>query len=64
VQAALADGTLEAERWRSFQKLQRELAHAVRKEDPVAREAERKRWIAIHKAGRQRMQAKRAWDDD
>ena len=64
VQAALADGTLEAERWRSFQKLQRELAHAERKEDPVAREAERKRWIAIHKAGRQRMQAKRAWDDD
>ena len=63
VQAALADGTLDPDRWRSFQKLQRELAHAVRKQDPVAREAERKRWIAIHKAGRQRTQAKRAWDD-
>jgi len=64
VQAALADGTLDADRWRSFQKLQRELAHAVRKEDPVAASAERKRWISIHKAGRQRTRDKRQWDDD
>lgn len=63
VQAALADGSLDTERWRSFQKLQRELAHAVRKEDPLAAAAERKRWAAIHKAGRQRTQAKREWDD-
>jgi len=63
VQAALADGSLDADRWRSFQKLQRELAHAVRKEDPLAAAAERKRWAAIHKAGRQRMHDKRQWDD-
>jgi len=63
VQAALADGRLDADRWRSFQKLQRELAHAVRKEDPLAAAAERKRWAAIHKAGRQRMHDKRQWDD-
>ena len=63
VQAALADGALDAERWRSFQKLQREVAHTVRKEDPLAAAAERKRWAAIHKAGRQRMRAKREVDD-
>ncbi len=63
VQAALADGTLDAERWRSFQKLQRELAHTVRKEDPLAAAAERKRWAAVHKAGRARMKSKREVDD-
>jgi ribosome biogenesis GTPase len=63
VQAALADGALDAERWRSFQKLQRELAHTVRKEDPLAAAAERKRWAAIHKSGRARMKAKRRTDD-
>jgi ribosome biogenesis GTPase len=63
VQAALADGSLDAERWRSFQKLQRELAHTVRKEDPVAAAVERKRWIALHKSGRARMKAKRGVDD-
>ena len=44
-------------------KLQRELAHGVRKEDPLAAIAERKRWAAVHKAGRARMKAKREWDD-
>jgi ribosome biogenesis GTPase len=63
VQAALADGTLEGERWQSFQKLQRELAHTVRKEDPLAAAAERKRWAAINKAGRQRTREKREIDD-
>lgn len=63
VRAALEDGALDAERWRSFQKLQRELAYAVRKEDPDAAAAERKRWIAIHKASRARTHAKRDWDD-
>lgn len=63
VQAALADGSLDAERWRSFQKLQRELAHTVRKEDPLAASAERKRWAALHKAGRARMKSKREIDD-
>ena len=57
-------GRLDAERWRSFQKLQRELAHAVRKEDPLAAQAERKRWAAIHKAGRTRIKSKREMDDD
>lgn len=46
VRAALADGTLEAERWGSYVKLQRELAHLERKGDPRAQAAERKKWIA------------------
>ena len=63
VRAALADGTLDADRWKSFEKLQKELAHAVRQEDPLARAAERKRWAALHKAGRARTRAKREIDD-
>jgi ribosome biogenesis GTPase len=59
VQAALADGTLAADRWRSFQKLQGELAHEHRKADPRARAESRKVWIARHKAGKARMKAKR-----
>ncbi|MFI4965588.1 MAG: ribosome small subunit-dependent GTPase A [Caulobacterales bacterium] len=63
VQAALADGTLDADRWQSFRKLQRELAHMVRKDDPLAAAAERKRWAAVNKAGRARTKAKRQVDD-
>jgi ribosome biogenesis GTPase len=55
VRAALADGTLDEGRWRSFQKLQRELAFQERKEDRAAREAHRRHWIGVHKAARARM---------
>ncbi len=50
VRAALEAGTLDAGRWRNYDKLGRELAFVDRKEDRLAREAERKRWIAISKA--------------
>lgn len=63
VQAALAEGVLDADRLRSFQKLQRELAYAARREDPLTAAAERKRWAAVHKAGRKRTKAKREVDD-
>jgi len=62
VQAALTQGTLDAERWRSFQKLRREVAYTARKEDPAAALATRKRWAQIHKLGRARMKAKREID--
>jgi len=42
VRAALADGSLDGDRWRSWIKLQHELAHLVRREDPAARAAARK----------------------
>lgn len=54
VRAALADGTLPADRWESYLKLQRELAHLERKLDPKLKANERKRWAAISKAHRQR----------
>jgi len=52
VREALHDGTLDQGRWKSFQKLQRELAHLERKEDRALREVERKKWIAVSKAQR------------
>ena len=52
VRAALEDGRLDPGRWRSFDKLRRELAHQERQEDRLARKAEQKRWIAVRKAQR------------
>jgi ribosome biogenesis GTPase len=63
VQAALADGTLSADRWQSFGKLQAELAYEHRKADPRARAESRKVWISRHKAAKARMKAKREPDD-
>ena len=54
VHAALQDGSLPRERWESYLKLQRELAHLERKLDPRLRSEERKRWAAASKAHRQR----------
>ena len=45
IRASLERGELDPGRWRSFQKLQRELAHLDRREDPVARIEARKVWI-------------------
>lgn len=44
VQAALADGTLEERRWRSYVKLQRELAALARRTDAAARRAYQREW--------------------
>jgi ribosome biogenesis GTPase / thiamine phosphate phosphatase len=50
VREALDTGVLDAARWQSFRKLQGELAQLARKEDRVAREAQRKRGAAAGKA--------------
>jgi ribosome biogenesis GTPase len=47
VRAALEDGTLSADRWESYNKLQAELAHLERKLDKRAKSEERKKWKAI-----------------
>jgi len=52
IREALADGSLPAERWESYVKLQRELAHLERKMDPRRRAEERKKWAAISKSNR------------
>src|SRR4051812_1932478 len=47
--AALADGSLDADRLESWRKLQREAAHHERRVDHLAREAERRKWKTISK---------------
>lgn len=59
VQAAIAAGDLDPGRLKSFEKLQAELAHEHRKEDPRAALENRKLWASRHKAGRARSKAKR-----
>ena len=52
IQSALDDGTLDFDRWQSFQKLAREQAHAARKADPRLARERRTQWKKIHKAMR------------
>jgi len=61
VRAALEAGVLDPDRWKSFRKLTRELAFQERKEDHIAREAERKRWIAINKANKALKKSREKW---
>jgi ribosome biogenesis GTPase len=58
VRGAIADGRLTIERFRSHEKLERELAYAERKGDPRAEAEERRRWKAIHKSVNHHMQHK------
>jgi ribosome biogenesis GTPase len=55
VRAALEAGELEAARLRSYEKLQRELAHLDRRDDPQARAEHRKHWIRVHKDARRKL---------
>ena len=63
VREALEAGDLDEARWRSWIKLQRELAHLERREDPVAKAAHQKRWIAIAKANRADQRRRRDFED-
>jgi ribosome biogenesis GTPase len=58
VRAALDDGRLDPGRWRSYEKLQAELAYERRKTDPEAAAEHRRHWAQIHKAAKARMKAK------
>ena len=58
VHAALDDGSLDADRWASFQKLQREQAYAARKADPQLERATKAAWKKLHQAGRARARFK------
>jgi len=53
VREAVATGDLDPARLRSYEKLQRELAHADRLGDPLAIRAEMRKWRAISKSVRQ-----------
>jgi len=52
VQAAILAGGLDADRWRSYQKLHAEIAFQERKNDVTSALAQKKRWKKIHKAMR------------
>jgi ribosome biogenesis GTPase len=58
IQAALADGSLPAERYESYLKLERERAFLERKHDPEKLSEERKRWKQMGKEGLEAMRAK------
>lgn len=58
VKEAIADGRLSAERWESYLKLQRELAHLERRLDKRAAAEERKRWKALSVFARNAARAK------
>ena len=58
VQSALADGSLDAARWRNYAKLRRELAHIERKDDPRAQAEQRKIWSRRSRMQRQRERAR------
>lgn len=60
VQAALAEGTLDARRWASYLKLQRELAALNRRHDAAARRAYQREWHQkVVVAGRSQRAAER-----
>jgi ribosome biogenesis GTPase len=62
VQAALADGRLDAARWRNHAKLQREMARVRRRDDPRARAEQRKVWS--RRARAQRVRERPAPEED
>ncbi len=55
IKAALADGTLDARRFQSYRKLQRELRAVAAKSDARIRSEDRKKWKLISKANRSRV---------
>ncbi len=59
IQEALAAGTIDAARYQSYEKLQKELEHVARKQDINAQLAERKRWKKLSRMAEERGRAKR-----
>jgi ribosome biogenesis GTPase len=55
VQAALADGSLEAARWEAWQRMQRTAAYEVRRVNPEAQQLHRNHWKKLIKDHRQRV---------
>lgn len=59
MQEALRTGVLARERYASYMKLQRELAHLERKADAAAQREERARWKQVAKTIRSMPKVKR-----
>ncbi len=54
IQQALNDGLIKTDRWTSYKKLQREMAHVERKADKLKMSEERKKWKKISTQLRQK----------
>lgn len=63
VRAALDDGRLPVDRFDSWRKLQRELQHERLKDDPLARKAQQREWIALMQSARTHIRSKRKGPD-
>jgi ribosome biogenesis GTPase len=59
VREALAEGKLDAARYQSYEKLQKELRHVARKQDISTQITEKKKWKKLSRQASQRGQAKR-----
>jgi ribosome biogenesis GTPase / thiamine phosphate phosphatase len=59
IREALAAGTVDAARFQSYEKLQKELEHVARKQDIGAQITERKRWKKLSRTASERARAKR-----
>lgn len=59
IREALATGEIDAARYQSYEKLQKELAHLARKQDVRSAIAEKKRWKRLSRMASQRSQMKR-----
>ncbi|TAL06088.1 MAG: ribosome small subunit-dependent GTPase A [Chloroflexota bacterium] len=58
IRAAVADGSLDADRLDAFERLQREARRSERANDVVARQAERRKWTLISKSVNRHMREK------
>lgn len=59
VRAAITEGVIDAARYQSYEKLQKELKHVARKQDVSAQITEKKRWKKLSHLAHQRAQTKR-----
>jgi len=59
VRGALAEGKIDAARYQSYEKLQKELKHIARQQDVNAQLTEKKRWKKLSRLASQKAQAKR-----
>lgn len=61
VRAALDDGRLDADRFKNYRKMQRELRSIEVRADARLQSEERRKWKAIHREVAQHMKVKRRW---
>jgi len=59
IREALAEGAIDAARYQSYEKLQKELTYLARKQDVRSAIAEKKRWKRLSRVASQRAQMKR-----